>query len=215
VRFTQGVADDNYQIVASIGQDNKLNSIEKVLSFIVEIEKLKNVHRKTRPVGLDRYENSAEHSWHVCLSALMLKDYANDEINIDRVIKMLLIHDLGEIDAGDTIIYESETQEVKDKEAAGLKRILDLLPEGEADQYMQLWYEFEQGETADARYAKAIDRVPPLLHNLHGNGHSWKENNVPKERVFELNSRIAKGSEKLWDALQTKLGQAVSDGILK
>jgi putative hydrolases of HD superfamily len=215
VRFTQGVADDNYQIVASIGQDNKLNSIEKVLSFIVEIEKLKNVHRKTRPVGLDRYENSAEHSWHVCLSALMLKDYANDEINIDRVIKMLLIHDLGEIDAGDTIIYESETQEVKDKEAAGLKRILDLLPEGEADQYMQLWYEFEQGETADARYAKAIDRVPPLLHNLHGNGHSWKENNVPKERVFELNSRIAKGSGKLWDALQTKLGQAVSDGILK
>jgi putative hydrolases of HD superfamily len=215
VRFTQGVADDNYQIVASIDQDNKLNSIEKVLSFIVEIEKLKNVHRKTRPVGLDRYENSAEHSWHVCLSALMLKDYANDEINIDRVIKMLLIHDLGEIDAGDTIIYESETQEVKDKEAAGLKRILDLLPEGEADQYMQLWYEFEQGETADARYAKAIDRVPPLLHNLHGNGHSWKENNVPKERVFELNSRIAKGSGKLWDALQTKLGQAVSDGILK
>lgn len=215
MRFTQGVADDNYQIVASIDQDNKLNSIEKVLSFIVEIEKLKNVHRKTRPVGLDRYENSAEHSWHVCLSALMLKDYANDEINIDRVIKMLLIHDLGEIDAGDTIIYESETHEVKDKEAAGLKRILDLLPEGEADQYMQLWYEFEQGETADARYAKAIDRVPPLLHNLHGNGHSWKENNVPKERVFELNSRIAKGSGKLWDALQTKLGQAVSDGILK
>ncbi len=192
-----------------------MNSIDKVLSFIVEIEKLKNVHRKTRPVGLDRYENSAEHSWHVCLSALMLKDYANDEINIDRVIKMLLIHDLGEIDAGDTIIYESETQEVKDKEAAGLKRILDLLPEGEADQYMQLWYEFEQGETADARYAKAIDRVPPLLHNLHGNGHSWKENNVPKERVFELNSRIAKGSGKLWDALQTKLGQAVVDGILK
>ncbi len=192
-----------------------MNSLDKLLSFIVEIEKLKNVHRKTRPVGLDRYENSAEHSWHVCLSALMLKDYANDEINIDRVIKMLLIHDLGEIDAGDTIIYESETQEIKDKEAAGIKRILGLLPEVEADQYIQLWHEFEQGETPDAMYAKAIDRVPPLLHNLHGKGHSWKENNVPKERVFELNSRIAKGSEKLWDELKTKLGQAVSDGLLK
>ncbi len=192
-----------------------MNSLDKLLSFIVEIEKLKNVHRKTRPVGLDRYENSAEHSWHVCLSALMLKDYANDEINIDRVIKMLLIHDLGEIDAGDTIIYESETQEIKDKEAAGIKRILGLLPEVEADQYIQLWHEFEQGETPDAMYAKAIDRVPPLLHNLHGKGHSWKENNVPKDKVFELNSRIAKGSEKLWDALKTKLGQAVSDDLLK
>ena len=83
---------------------------------MIEIEKLKDVHRKTRPVGLERYENSAEHSWHVCLSALMLKDYSNEPINIDRVIKMLLIHDLGEIDTGDTIIYASETKELKEKE---------------------------------------------------------------------------------------------------
>ena len=196
-------------------QEYELNPIDKVLCFIVEIEKLKDVHRKTRPVGLDRYENSAEHSWHVCLSALMLQDYANDEINIDRVIKMLLIHDLGEIDTGDTIIYAGETQEIKEKEAAGLNRILSLLPEGEADEYMALWHEFELGETADAIYAKAIDRVPPLLHNLHGNGHSWKENNVPKEKVFNLNSRIAKGSKKLWVSLEKKLEKAVSDGLLK
>ena len=93
-----------------------LNPIDIVLSFIVEIEKLKDVQRKTKPVGLDRYENSAEHSWHVCLSALMLKDYANDDVDIDHVIKMLLIHDLGEIDAGDTIVYVAETQEVKVRE---------------------------------------------------------------------------------------------------
>lgn len=192
-----------------------MNPIEEILGFIVEIEKLKDVHRKTRPVGLERYENSAEHSWHVCLSALMLKDYANDEINVDRVIKMLLIHDLGEIDAGDTIIYAGETQEIKDKELAGIQRILSLLPEGKSDEYLALWLEFEQGETVDSVYAKAIDRVPPLLHNLHGDGHSWKENNVPKEKVFNLNKRIAKGSEELWASLKQKLDDAVENGMLK
>jgi len=191
-----------------LDQEYGMNPIESVLSFIVEIEKLKDVHRKTRPVGLDRYENSAEHSWHVCLSALMLKDYANDQIDVDRVIKMLLIHDLGEIDAGDTIIYDSETPEIKEKEAAGIKRIFEILPKGKADEYLVLWNEFEQGETVDAMYAKAIDRVPPLLHNIYGNGHGWKENNIPKEKVFSLNKRITKGSEKLWDSLKEKLNES-------
>jgi len=185
-----------------------VNQIDQILNFIVEIEKLKAVLRKTRPVGLDRYENSAEHSWHVCLSALMLKDYANESIDINRVIKMLLIHDLGEIDAGDTIIYASETKELKEKEAAGLRRVLGFLSPQTVDEYMALWYEFELGETPDASYAKAIDRVPPLLHNLHGDGHSWKDNHVPKEKVLSLNSRIAKGSEALWANLEEKLQAA-------
>lgn len=193
----------------------KLKSIEKTLSFIIEIEKLKDVLRKTRPVGLDRYENSAEHSWHVCISALMLKEYANEEIDIDRVIKMLLIHDLGEIDAGDTIIFNSETQEVKDKEEAGLKRLLDILPDGEAEEYLFLWHEFESGNTADSRYAKAIDRVPPLLHNLHGRKTSWEEHNISKEQVFSVNSRIANGSEALWTVLEKRLETAVETGKLK
>ncbi|WP_432464065.1 HD domain-containing protein [Agarivorans sp. QJM3NY_33] len=192
-----------------------MSDIQKVLDFIVEIEKLKDVHRKTRPVGLERYENSAEHSWHVCLAALMLKDSANQPVNIDRVIKMLLIHDLGEVDAGDTIIYASETPELKKKEQAGLARIFALLPEGQAEQYLSLWLEFEAGETADSKFAKAIDRVPPLLHNLHGDGHSWKENKVPKEKVFAVNRRIAEGSQSLWSLLEKKLNQAVEEGILK
>ncbi len=191
-----------------------MNSLVQVLDFMVEIEKLKDVHRKTKPVGLERYENSAEHSWHVCISALMLKDYANEAINIDRVIKMLLIHDLGEIDAGDTIVYESETKELKQKEENGVKRLLDILPKGETNKYLSLWHEFELGESADAKFAKAIDRVPPLLHNIYGGGHSWKDNNVPKEKVFDLNSRIAKGSNELWDILKNKLNKAVDDGIL-
>ncbi|BCS97207.1 phosphohydrolase [Desulfoluna limicola] len=192
-----------------------MEKIENVLNFIVEIEKLKNVLRKTKPVGLDRYENSAEHSWHVCLSALMLKDFANEPINIDRVIKMLLIHDLGEIDVGDTIIYASETKKLKAEEAAGVKRILSILPEGMEEGCMELWHEFEAGETSDARFARAIDRVPPLLHNLHGDGHSWRKHGVSKERVFELNQRIELGSKELWAAIRDKLEEAVESGVLK
>lgn len=105
-----------------------MKNIESILEFMLEVEKLKDVHRKTKPVGLNRLENSAEHSWHVCLMALMFKDHANEPIDINRVIKMLLIHDLGEIDAGDVIIYESEKPDLKAKEAEGVKRLLSYLP---------------------------------------------------------------------------------------
>lgn len=183
------------------------DEIGKVLDFIVEIEKLKQVHRKTKPVGLDRFENSAEHSWHVCLSALMLKDYADEPIDIDRVIRMLLIHDLGEIDAGDKIVYESETPEHKQKEEAGVLRILSMLP-GESTPYLALWREFEAGESADSKYARAIDRVPPLLHNLYGDGHGWRQNNISSDTVLNLNARIGLASRSLWQVIKSKLLKA-------
>ncbi|MCH8492162.1 MAG: HD domain-containing protein [Idiomarina sp.] len=192
-----------------------MEEIEKILAFVVEIEKLKGVHRKTKPVGFERFENSAEHSWHVCLTALMLKDFADEAIDINRVIKMLLIHDLGEIDTGDTIIYASETSENKAEEAEGIRRILNILPAEMADEFMQLWHEFEAGETADSRFAKAIDRVPPLLHNIHGGGHSWEAHGVTKEKVFSVNQRIEAGSKELWYVMRSKLEGAVSSGILK
>jgi len=192
-----------------------MQEIEKIFDFIIEIEKLKDVYRKTRPVGLDRFENSAEHSWHVCLCALMLKEYANEKIDIDRVVKMLLIHDLGEIDAGDTIVYESDTLAVKKSEEAGLNRLLQLLPKHQQEEYKQLWQEFESAKTAEAKYAKAIDRIPPLLHNLHGDGHSWKTYTISKERVFSVNSKIEEGLAEVWEVLKEKLQDAVSSGILK
>ncbi len=192
-----------------------MENIEKVLDFMVEIEKLKNIKRKSKPVGLNRYENSAEHSWHVCISALMLKEYSNEKIDIDRVIKMLLIHDLGEIDSGDKIIYESEKTEFKNLEALGVRRLLDILPKGMCEEYLPLWYEFEAGETADSKFAKAIDRVPPLLHNLAGGGHSWKKFNITKEQVFKINERINLGSKKLWNVIKSKLDLGVKEGILK
>jgi putative hydrolase of HD superfamily len=192
-----------------------MQEIQKIFDFIIEIEKLKDVYRKTRPVGLDRFENSAEHSWHVSLCALLLKEYANEKIDIDRVIKMLLIHDLGEIDAGDTIVYESENQEVKDNEEAGLNRILALLPKHQQKEYKQLWEEFESTQTPESKYAKAIDRIPPLLHNLHGDGHSWKKYNISKEKVFTVNSKIEDGATEVWNVLKEKLDNAVSLGLLK
>ncbi|MEJ2055431.1 MAG: HD domain-containing protein [Calditrichaceae bacterium] len=192
-----------------------MQEIENVLKFIIEIEKLKDIHRKTKPVGLDRYENSAEHSWHVCISALMLKDFANDAIDINHVIKMLLIHDLGEIDGGDKIIYQSESIEQKSKEAAGVERILSFLNPAKRREYMDLWYEFEAGETPESKFARAVDRVPPLLHNLHSDGYTWKKHNITKEQVFDINSRIDEGSHALWQSIKLKLQKAVKKGILK
>ncbi|WP_283597468.1 HD domain-containing protein [Photobacterium phosphoreum] len=193
-----------------------MEEIKGILEFMVEIEKLKSVSRQTKPVGLSRYENSAEHSWHVCLSALMLKDYANETIDITRVMKMLLIHDLGEIDAGDTIIYSSETDENKLKDQNCIARLFKSLPNTISDEYIQLWVEFEKGESSDAIFAKAIDRVPPLLHNIHGDGHSWKKHNISKDKVLTFNGeRISKGSEKLWHELEVQLEEAVESGLLK
>lgn len=193
-----------------------MKEVNQILDFIIEIEKLKSILRKSRPVGLDRYENSAEHSWHVCLSALMLKDHANESVDINHVIKMLLIHDLGEIDADDKIIYSSETDEQKSDEENGVSRLLNMLPNGVRDGYLALWQEFEAGVTPESKFAKAVDRVPPLLHNIHDDGHGWKKNNIGKERVFAFNSnRISAGSEKLWSAIEARLNQAVDDGILE
>lgn len=192
-----------------------LKEVTQILDFMVEIEKLKGVLRKSRPVGLKRHENSGEHSWHVCISALMLKEYADERINIDRVIKMLLIHDLGEIDAGDKIVYESETVEQKNKEWNGVKRVLDMLPNRQGEEYLALWEEFELGESADAKYAKAIDRIPPLLHNINDDGYGWKKHNIPKEKVLNFNQqRISAGGEKIWEGVEAKLQQAIVDGIL-
>jgi putative hydrolases of HD superfamily len=192
-----------------------MSEIDHILEFMVEVEKLKCVLRQSRPVGAGRYENSAEHSWHVCLSALLLKDYANEDIDINRVIRMLLIHDLGEIDGKDTIVYKSEKPELKAIEAAGVKRLLSYLPERARDEYMSLWYEFEAGETADSRYARAIDRVPPLLQNLHDDGYGWQKNGISKEQVLSLNARIGLGSSALWAAVKAKLEEGIEKGILR
>ncbi|MFV8781166.1 HD domain-containing protein [Microbulbifer sp. SA54] len=192
-----------------------MEDIEKILEFIVEVEKLKAVTRKTRPVGLERYENSGEHSWHVALCALVLKEYANEAVDINRVVKMLLIHDLGEIGSGDRIVYQALSDAEKMEEKDSLKETLNILPQHLASEFIQLWEEFEDGLTPDAKFAKSIDRLPPLLHNIYDNGHSWKKNNISKEQVFEVNSKkISSGSKALWRVVEERLNKAVEAGAL-
>lgn len=185
-----------------------MQEIEQIFRFIVELDKLKEVYRKTKSIGSKRYENAAEHSWQVCLTALALREYGCQSIDINKVILMLLIHDIGEIDAGDTIIYESETIERYQQEKAGVKRVLSLLPEQQANDYFKLWQEFEEATTPEAVFARAVDRIPPVLHNLFGDQHSWRTHNIAKEQVFEINQRVGEASTELWDYLRGQIEEA-------
>jgi putative hydrolase of HD superfamily len=181
--------------------------MQQVIDFILELDKLKGVTRKTRPLGLDRYENSAEHSWQIAMLASSLVHYAEEEINLDHVIRMLLVHDIGEIDTGDTIVYAVEGwEDRKAAELAAVQRIFGLLPEGHGERYLNLWQEFEDGETAEARFAHAVDRAMPVLLNLANAGQSWRENGISHARVVgRIAEPIRNGCPALWVYLEERL----------
>ena len=189
--------------------------MQQIIDFILEIDKLKGVARKTRPLGLDRYENSAEHSWQIALLAASLAPYAAAPIDINRVIMMLLVHDIGEIDTGDTIFFaEGGWPERKADELAAVKRIFGLLPESQAAQYLALWQEFEAAGTAEARFANAADRAMPVLLNLANSRPSWRENGIRYERVVgKIAPPIQAGCPALWDYLQPRLEDARQRGL--
>jgi len=192
-----------------------MQELTQIIGFVKEIDKLKAVLRKTRPMGMERYENSAEHSWQVTLAALMLKDYAAQTVDINRVIRMLLIHDLCEIDTGDVIVYDAVGEDHEQAEAAATKRILGMLPNNMGDEYITLWHEFEAANSADARFAKALDRALPLMHNLDDQGHSWITHGITKEQVKTVNgSHIKAGCPQLWDLLEPLVDDAQLKGWL-
>ena len=188
--------------------------MQQTIDFILEIDKLKAVARKVRPIALDRFENSAEHSWQIALLAASLVFYSNAEVNIDRVIRMLLVHDLGEIDAGDTIVFaEGGWDERKAAELVGVKRIFGLLPEETGASFLALWQEFEQGESPEARFAHAADRAMPVLLNLSNKGGSWLENGISYERVVQrVGPEIKAGCVALWEYLAIRLAEARDKG---
>lgn len=187
----------------------KKDELESCFEFIIELEKLKAVHRRTKPLGLDRYENSAEHSWQVSLLALVLAKFANEKIDVERVIKMLLVHEFGEIDADDTFFFDSAGRdEAKEKEAEGVRRILAILPEEKADELWELWNEYENGDSPEAKYARAIDRVMPMLQNLYNNKQSWTENGITKEQILTKTAYINDGSEEIWQRIAEKVNLA-------
>ncbi len=188
--------------------------MQQVIDFVIELDKLKTVTRKTRVLGEDRYENSAEHSWQIALLASSLAHYAVTPIDINRVIGMLLVHDIGEIDTGDTIVYQDEgLAERKAAERLAVTRIFGLLPDHHAGRFMALWQEFEAGETDEARFANAADRAMPVLLNLANAGQSWRENGITHARVIDrIAAPIRDGCPALWDYLETRLAEEQAMG---
>jgi putative hydrolases of HD superfamily len=189
--------------------------MQQIIDFILEVEKLKGVTRKTRPLGLDRHENSAEHSWQLALLAISLERFAELPVDMNRVVRMLLVHDIGEIDTGDTIVFaEGGWEERKAAELAAVKRIFGLLPEDPAAEFLCLWQEFEQAESNEALFAHAVDRAMPVLLNLANEGQSWRENGISYERVVQrIQPPIQAGCPALWEYLESRLEEARNKGL--
>ncbi len=188
--------------------------MQQIIDFILELDKLKGVTRKTRPIGMDRNENSAEHSWQIAMLASALQRYATTDLDISRVIMLLLVHDIGEIDTGDTIFYAEEgAEQRKADERVAVERIFGLLAEGQRDHYLTLWQEFDDDETAEARFAHAVDRAMPVLLNLANSGQSWLENGISHELVIaRVGPPIERGCPELWRHLKTQLETARDRG---
>lgn len=185
------------------------------MCFLLEVDRLKSVIRGNRVADGSRRENTAEHSWHLALFAMVLAEYAAETIDVGRVVRMLLLHDLVEIDAGDTPLFDqagAATQAVRERAAAD--RIFVLLPEDQRDGFRGLWEEFEAAESADARFAKAIDRLQPILLNHAAGGGTWSDYGVDEQRERTLTQRIALGSPELWAVAEVVLADAVECGWL-
>lgn len=192
------------------------SSTTRLIDFIAYVDQLKSVIRQNGLHDGSRAENTAEHSWHAALSAILLAPYANEAVDIDKVTQMLLIHDLVEIEAGDTSVYDQEgikLQEQAEKKAADI--VFNKLPDNLGNDLRQLWDEFEARQTPDARFAKAIDRFLPLLSHYKNGGYSWKAINISSKEVREVCTLIADGSEILWQQAQEMIDESVEKGFLR
>ena len=189
---------------------NSPDRFRRQIEFILEIDRLKEVYRQSHILYADRHENSAEHSWHLAIAALLLSEYANQPVDTSRVIRMALVHDLVEIDAGDTFIYDTAGNlEKAAKEEKAAERIFGLLPSDQRDAWRGLWKELEQRETVEAKFANALDRLLPVLHNYFTNGRSWKEHGITQQQALEKNAVIAEGSETIWILVETLIRDAL------
>jgi 5'-deoxynucleotidase YfbR-like HD superfamily hydrolase len=189
--------------------------LARQIDFIVEIDKLKTVLRRTTLIDRSRQENSAEHSWHIALMAVLLGEHAKGDVDLLRVVKMLLVHDLVEIDAGDTFCYDAAANADKEeRERRAAERLFALLPADQTAELWALWEEFEARETPEARYATALDRMQPILHNLHTDGVSWRRHGIRKEQVLTRNRPIEDGAPTLWEYVARRVEEAAASGML-
>lgn len=190
--------------------------ILKQINFIAETDKLKGVLRKTSPINLDRKENSAEHSWQVILSAIIFAEHSNNKIDLLKVIKMLTIHDIVEIDVGDVLHYEkNNVKNLFEKELMAAKRIFGILDLQQENELINLWIEFEKRETLEAKYATAIDRLMGIIINSNSKGGNWYDNNITLKKIIDKNSHIMDGSKDIWDVVLAILNECVEKGYLE
>ena len=186
------------------------------IDFIKEIDKLKYIQRKTKLLNSDRPENDAEHSWHLALMAIVLLEHANSPLSLLKVVKMVLLHDVVEIDAGDTFLYDAhKPHDNTAAERQAAERIFGLLPAAQAAELTAVWEEFEAGNTAEAKFARAMDRLAPLLQNVSNQGGTWKEFGVSFAQVYEKKQVIQYGSTTLWQYAKGLLADSVAKGILQ
>lgn len=193
-----------------------MDKLKKQIDFIIEIDKIKYITRRTKLFDSDRHENDAEHSWHLAMMAIILSEHANEQIDILKVIKMVLIHDIVEIDAGDTFIYDTNKNHTNtDAELKAAKRIFGILPQEQAEELINLWQEFEDGKTSEAKFARTMDRLEPLLQNASNNGGTWAEYDVRYDKVYSKKNIIKDASTSIWKYVEAVLHDCVEQGILK
>jgi len=190
--------------------------IDKQLAFSLEIDKMKNIFRQTHLSGNGRNENDAEHSWHMAVMAYLFEEYANEEIDIAKVMLMCLIHDIVEIDAGDTYAYDAESLKTqKAREDAAKERIFSMLPEEQAREFIEIFDEFEACETSESKFAHAMDNIQPLILNDSNNGGDWREHNVTVAQIYGRQSKTKLGSERLFEVTDEIIKRNIKKGNLK
>jgi putative hydrolase of HD superfamily len=176
---------------------NQMDEFKAIIGFIVELEKLKTVERRIKPVGLNRFENSAEHSWQIALLSLTLSRYASEAVNELTVVTMLLLHDVVEIDTGDKFAYDANHDDYANEHAAAV-RLFALLPSETGARFLALWEEFEQASSPEAKFAKAIDRLMPIIQNLHNGCQSWLDHQITVKQILTKNAAIENANPQLW-----------------
>lgn len=194
-----------------------MTRLEQQLAFSIELDKLKTILRRSQLMDASRRENSAEHSWHLATMAMLLTEYAAEPVNITRVLKMLLVHDVVEIDAGDTFAYDTAanlaTQNERESRAAD--RLFGLLPPEQRDELRVLWEEFEHRSTPESKYANALDRLQPLFQNYRSGGSSWKDHGVTREQVMERMQAVKIGMPQVWPTVMKLVDDACAEGMVK
>ena len=192
--------EEKTKMEAGREKETEPGRLERQLRFILEVDKSKQVFRQTYLADGSRKENDAEHSWHLALMCALLGEYANESIDVAKTMVMVLIHDIIEIDAGDTYAYDEAGNATKrEREVRAAERIFSLLPEDQAASFRALWEEFEAGETPEAKFALTLDKVQPLLLNDATGGRAWKEHGIRISQVLKRNERTGEGSERLWE----------------